>query len=56
MVFWQTITYWQTIAFWQTIEYWQGIGSGIVLSFLFWLCLFITYKAGRESVTEEAKE
>jgi len=44
------------MTFWQTVEFWQGIGSGIVFSFLFWLCLFMTYKAGRESVAERPED
>lgn len=41
------------MAFWQTIEYWQGLGSGIVLSFLLWLCLFMTYQEGKKAATKK---
>ena len=44
------------MAFWQTVEFWQGLGSGIGFSFLFWLCLFVTYKAGRESAAERPED
>ena len=44
------------MVFWQTIEYWQGLGTGIVLSFLLWLCLFMTYQAGKKAATEEAED
>ncbi len=41
------------MACWQTVDFWIGLGSGIVLSFLFWLCLFVTYQEGKKAATEK---
>ena len=44
------------MACWQIIEFWQGVGTGIAFSFLFWFCLYVTYKAGRESTTKKPED
>lgn len=44
------------MACWQTIEFWYGLGSGIALSFLLWLSLFITYQEGKKAATKKPEE